>query len=214
MSVQHTELEKGGKEEKPKAPEKPKEKKKYGVVAVCNGEGIENIFREMGADEIIYGGQTHNPSTNEFLDAFDRVCAETVFVFPNNGNVLMAASQAAELYKRSRIIVIPTKNIGTGYVALSMADFSAEKADDIKAMMIDAMRGVISGCVSPSIRDANLNGISIKCGDVIGILGKEVVVSAKSTVNVSLGVAENSVSRNRLYTRGSNIAYLTEVLSF
>ncbi|MBR6742065.1 MAG: DAK2 domain-containing protein, partial [Clostridia bacterium] len=200
MSVQHTELENGGKKEAPKAPEKPREKKKYGVVAVCNGEGIENIFRELGADEIIYGGQTHNPSTNEFLDAFDRVCAETVFVFPNNGNVLMAASQAAELYKKARIIVIPSKNIGTGYVGLSMADFSAERADDITAMMLDAMRGVISGCVSPSIRDASLNGVSIKRGDVIGIMGKEVVVSTRDTVKSATALAKRMLEGRYMLT--------------
>ena len=199
MSVQHTELEKDEAESK-KTPEKPKERKKYGVVAVCNGEGIENIFREMGADEIIYGGQTHNPSTNEFLDAFDRVCAETVFVFPNNGNVLMAASQAAELYKDARIIVIPSKNIGTGYVALSMADFSAENADDITAMMTDAMRGVISGCISPSIRDACLNGVNIKCGDIIGIMGKEVVVSTRDMTESAFSLAKRMLEGRYMLT--------------
>ena len=81
MSVQHTDLEKGEKQEEPKEAPKPKVKKQNAVVAVCNGDGVEELYRELGADEIIYGGQTHNPSTNEFLDAFARIYAEHIFIF-------------------------------------------------------------------------------------------------------------------------------------
>ena len=185
MSVQHTDLEKGEKQEGPQEAPKPKVKKQNAVVAVCNGDGVEELYRELGADEIIYGGQTHNPSTNEFLDAFARIYAEHIFVFPNNGNVLMAASQAAELYTEAKIHVIPSKNIGMGYVALSTADLTSENAEEIETGMREAMKAVISGYVSPSIRDADLNGVHIKNGDTIGIIEKEVVVSAKERLKAA-----------------------------
>ena len=185
MSVQHTSLENGEKLEGPADAPKPKVKKQNAVVAVCNGEGIEELYRELGADEIIYGGQTHNPSTNEFLDAFARIYAEHIFVFPNNGNVLMAANQAAELYTDARVHVIPSKNIGMGYVALSTADLSSDNAAEIEGGMREAMQAVISGYVSPSIRDADLNGVHIKNGDTIGIIEKEVVVSAKERLKAA-----------------------------
>ncbi len=180
MSVQHTDLEKGEKLAEPEAAPKPREKKKYGIVAVCNGDGVENLYRELGADEVIYGGQTHNPSTNEFLDAFGRIYAEHIFVFPNNGNVLMAAQQSAELYKDAKIHVLASKNVGMGYVALSTADLSCDDVDMILGGMKEAMQSIISGYISPSIRDADLNGIHIKNGDTIGIIEKQVVVSSKN----------------------------------
>ena len=185
MSVQHTDLENGEKLEGPQEAPKPKVKKQNAVVAVCNGDGVEALYRELGADEIIYGGQTHNPSTNEFLDAFARIYAEHIFVFPNNGNVLMAASQAAELYTGAKIHVIPSKNIGMGYVALSTADLTSENAEEIESGMREAMQAIISGYVSPSIRDADLNGVHIKNGDTIGIIEKEVVVSAKERLKAA-----------------------------
>ncbi|MBQ7012207.1 MAG: hypothetical protein IJN63_10920, partial [Clostridia bacterium] len=180
MSVQHTDLEKGEKQAEPEAAPKPREKKKYGIVAVCNGDGVENLYRELGADEVIYGGQTHNPSTNEFLDAFGRIYAEHIFVFPNNGNVLMAAQQSAELYKDAKIHVLASKNVGMGYVALSTADLSCDDVDMILGGMKEAMQSIISGYISPSIRDADLNGVHIKNGDTIGIIEKQVVVSSKN----------------------------------
>ncbi|MBR6681353.1 MAG: DAK2 domain-containing protein, partial [Clostridia bacterium] len=93
--------------------------KKYGIVAVCSGDGIESLYKELGTDEVVQGGQTQNPSTNDFLDAFAKVNAEHIFVFPNNGNIFMAAQQAGELYKHATVHVIPSKNIGPGYVAVS-----------------------------------------------------------------------------------------------
>ncbi len=200
MSVQHTSLENGEKQEGPAEAPVPKVKKQNAVVAVCNGEGVEALYRELGADEIIYGGQTHNPSTNEFLDAFARIYAEHIFVFPNNGNVLMAASQAAELYKDAKVHVIPSKNIGMGYVALSTADLSSENAEDIENGMREAMKAVISGYVSPSIRDADLNGVHIKNGDTIGIIEKEVVVSAKERLKAAEILAEMMLENRYMLT--------------
>ena len=174
MSVQHSEVEEAKKTE---APAKPVEKKQYGMVTVTSGPGIEALFRDVGVDEIVQGGQTQNPSTNDFLDAFAKIAAEHIFVFPNNGNILMAAQQAAEIYEEAEVHVIPTKNIGTGYVAASSMDVTCPDVEANIEAMKEAMSRVTAGYISPSIRDADLNGVHITNGDTIGIIEKEIVVS-------------------------------------
>lgn len=182
MSVQHTELL-----EKEEAA--PAVTKKYGVVAVSNGPGIEALFRELGTDEIVQGGQTQNPSTNDFLEAFTKVPAEHIFVFPNNGNILMAAQQAAELYAHATVHVIPSKSIGTGYVAVSSINFDAASPEDIIAELTEAMQRVTAGYVSPAIRDTDMNGVHVSKGDTIGIIDKEIVVSEADRVAATNNLA-------------------------
>ena len=162
--------------------------KKYGVVAVCTGPGIEQLYRDFGTDEVVEGGQTQNPSTNDFLDAFAKVNAEHIFVFPNNGNIFMAAQQAADIYTAAKIHVIPSKNIGSGYVALSTANFECEDAEQITSEMTEALGRVTAGYISPSIRDAEINGVTIKNGDTIGIIGKEIVLSNPDQHTAALGL--------------------------
>ncbi len=176
MSVQHNESIAAE-----KAPEKASapaaERKKYGLVAVASGNGVRNTFLELGVDCIVDGGQTQNPSTNDFLDAFAGVNAEHIFVFPNNGNIIMAAKQAAEIYDKAVIHVIESKTIGDGYVAVAGADLSAGSPEELEALFTDAMESVTTGFVSPSIRDAELSGIQIHNGDFIGFVGKQMLVS-------------------------------------
>ncbi|MBO5931686.1 MAG: DAK2 domain-containing protein [Clostridia bacterium] len=196
MSLQHSSVVEEGKEEKaapakeeaPAAPAAPL--KKYGVVAVCTGPGIEQLYRDFGTDEVVEGGQTQNPSTNDFLDAFAKVNAEHIFVIPNNGNIFMAAQQAADIYTAAKIHVIPSKNIGSGYVALSTANFECEDAEQIASEMTEALGRVTAGYVSPSIRDAEINGVTIKNGDTIGIIGKEIVLSNPDQHTAALGLTE------------------------
>ena len=170
MSLQHSESE--GKTKADLAERKP-----YGVVAVSNGPGIDRLFSELRADEIVHGGQTQNPSTNDFLDAFEKINAERIFVFPNNGNILMASQQAAEIYEKAKVTVIPSKNIGTGYVGLSALNLESPNFEEIVKEVESAMANVTAGYISPSIRDADMNGIHITKGDTIGIIDKEIVVS-------------------------------------
>ena len=189
MSLQHTELEENAKpaatlEQAPNTP-----KKTYGVVAVCSGEGIEKLYSELGTDVIIRGGQTHNPSTNEFLEAFATIHAEHIFVFPNNGNILMAAGQAAELYENAKIHVIECKSVATGYAALSCLDVTNENVDDNLAAVNDALARVTAGFVSPAIRDAQMNGVTVHTGDTIGIIGKEIVVSDSDRISAACALA-------------------------
>lgn len=196
MSVQHTE-QKGAtpaqtpspspsETTEPSAPQL--EKKRYGVVSVSIGRGVKELFLELGADIVIAGGQTHNPSTSEFLEAFEKISAEDIFVFPNNSNIVMAASQAAELYQGAKVHIVPTKNIGTGYVALSTLDFDATDADTILQGMSEAIARVRSGYISPSIRDAEMHGLRIKTGDTIGIVDKEIVVAESARMDATFGL--------------------------
>lgn len=198
MSLQHTELEEQGQAPDNTAKEVSTpsestvghcvEKKRFGVVSVSIGAGIEKLFCELGADIVIQGGQTHNPSTSEFLEAFEKIAAEDIFVFPNNGNIVMAATQAAELYENARVHVVPTKSIGMGYVALCSLDFDAESAEAVLAAMNEASLRVSSGYISPSIRDAEMNGLTIKNGDTIGIVDKEIVVAAEERMDATLAL--------------------------
>lgn len=164
----------------------------YAVIAVASGDGISETFCNMGADRVIRGGQTMNPSAEDFLHAVDAVNADTVFILPNNGNVLLAARQAAQMCERSDVRVIPTHSIGDGYAVLSMLDFDSGDADQIEAQMNEAMNGVLTAEISQSIRDAEMNGIKVQKGDYIGIIGKEIVAAGTDRIAV---VAETA---NRL----------------
>jgi len=181
MSLQHTQTlqndadeakENTVKAEKPDVP-----KKKYAMVAVCNGDGVIQLYSDLGVDAVIRGGQTHNPSTSDFIEAFEGINAEHIFVFPNNSNIFMAAQQAADLYEDAKVYVIPSKNIGMGYVALSAIDFENLPDEDILIEAEEVMKRVTTGYISPSIRDADMNGIHITKGDTIGIIDKEIVLS-------------------------------------
>ena len=185
MSLQHTELEAEKKNDVKITEEKPKERKKYGVVATSNGAGITELFREFGADEIVLGGQTKNPSTNDFLEAFEKINAEHIFVFPNNGNIVMAAGQAAEIYKDAKIHVIPTKSAGAGYVALTCMNFENENAEDIVNEANEAIGRITSAFLSPAVRDADMNGVHVNEGDFIGIVAKDIVVSEPSLLEAA-----------------------------
>lgn len=176
MSVQHSENTVVEAEVTEESHAAPQERKKYGVVAVCNGEGIKDTFTQLGTDCIVDGGQTQNPSTQDFIEAFKKINAEHIFVFPNNGNIIMAATQAAELYQDASIHVIPSKNLGAGYVALALMN-PAEELDSLIEQFTEAAASVETGYISPSIRDADLNGIHITNGDFIGFVGKEMMVS-------------------------------------
>ncbi len=177
MSVQHTSSSEA---EPRKKEEAAAPKKKYAVVAVSNGPGIEELFVELGTDQIVHGGQTNNPSTNDFIEAFEKISAEHIFVFPNNGNIVMAANQAAEIYENAKVHVIPAKNIGAGYVALSSMNFDSSEPDELIAEAEEAISRITAAYISPAVRDADMNGVHVTEGDTIGIVGKEIVVSKAS----------------------------------
>jgi dihydroxyacetone kinase-like predicted kinase len=158
-----------------KAPKKTH--KFYGVVAVATGEGFKALFETLGADIVINGGQTGNPATEEFLEAFESLNADHILVFPNNSNILLTARQAAELWKKGNVTVIPTKNFPQGYAALSVFNSSLEDIDAQVADILAAKDGVRSGELTMAIRDTTVGGIDIKCGEYIGILDGKIVTS-------------------------------------
>lgn len=147
---------------------KEEPKKPFGFVAVSVGEGLNDIFKDLGVDHIIEGGQTMNPSTEDVLDAISKVNAETVFVFPNNKNIILAANQAAEIEEEKQVIVIPTKTIPQGITALISFDETAT-AEANQAGMEDAITAVKSGQVTYAVRDTSIDGKEIKTGDYMGI---------------------------------------------
>ena len=152
-----------------------KERKPYGVVAVACGEGLKETFRERGADVIVDGGQSMNPSAEDFITAFDEVNADVIFVFPNNGNIILTAQQAAHLYDKSDVRVIESTTIGAGYASLAMLDTSSGDTDAIVEDLRMAMDGVITAEISHCVRDATIDGKEIHTGDYIGFVGKDML---------------------------------------
>ena len=159
--------------------------KPFGVVAVAAGEGIKETFLSLGADVIVEGGQTMNPSAEDFLAAFEEVNADTVFVLPNNSNIVLAARQAASLYETADVRVLQSKTVGDGYAALTMLDFESNDPDAIEQSLNDAMSGVITGLVTQSVRDSHLGGLEIAKNDYIGFVGKEMLADAKTAAEVA-----------------------------
>lgn len=157
--------------------EKPKKQKsKYAVIAVASGEGIKNAFLELGVDKIIDGGQTMNPSAEDFVKAIEEVNAENVILLPNNSNIILTAEQTVELCPEVNIRVVKSKNIAQGYGSLIAFDPTAA-IDDNLLEMSDAIKQMKSGEITYSIRDTELNGIKIAEGDYIGLAAGEIKVA-------------------------------------
>ncbi len=175
MSLQHSNTELPDTEDSAPSVERT-ERRKYGVVAVASGEGIQQMFRDSGADEIVDGGQSMNPSTSAFLTAFRNVNAETVFVLPNNGNILLTAKLAAGMYKFSDVRVIESKSTGEGYAALSVYSGEEDSADEIVSEMSEAMKASVTAAVSKSIRNAE----GVREGEYIGFRGKDILTCRPS----------------------------------
>ena len=158
------------------------ERKKYAVVAVASGAGLVSIFKSMGVDYVVSGGQTMNPSAEDFVTAFDSINAENIIVFPNNSNIVMAAEQAGKYYDKANIVVIKTKSIAQGYSALTILDFSSDDLEQIKESIQEVITNVTTGLVTYSIRDASIDGIEIKKDDYIGIINGRMVASTNNKV--------------------------------
>ena len=172
MSLGHSQTEKPA---PAPAPTKP-----FCVVAVAAGDGICALFTQMGADEIVSGGQTANPSIEEFVDAFRRCPSKDIIVLPNNKNILLAARQAAELYTDARVHVVETKNLMQGYSALSVITPGLKDVDALLASANRAAKSVIGGEITAAVRDATVEGMSIRCGQYMGICDGSIRVAAET----------------------------------
>ena len=156
-------------------------RKPMGFIAVSIGEGLNEIFKELGADYIIEGGQTMNPSTEDMLNAIDQVNAETVFILPNNKNIVLAANQAKALVEDKEIVVIPTKTVPQGITAIINFIPDASAMDN-EAAMLDAITMVKTGQVTYAVRDTNIDGKEIHEGNIMGI-GDHGIISVGTDIN-------------------------------
>ena len=186
MNVSHTESENT-------LPTQKEEKvhKEYAVVAVANGSGLVSAFKDMGVDEVVTGGQTMNTSTKDFLKAFENIDADNILVYPNNGNIYMAAKIAAENYDKANVVVIPTKTIAEGYSAISMLDFDGVTIDDILEVEYEAIERVKTLEVTYAVRDAEINGINIKKDEFICLYNHDLISACKSRVEAVKNAFDN-----------------------
>lgn len=174
----------------------PKPRKKTGIVAVAAGEGLKETFLDLGTDVVIDGGQSMNPSASDFLDAFDRTNADTVFVFPNNGNVLLTAKQAKDLYPASDIRVLNTHSVGEGYAAISMMDADASDPDAVVEELNEIIRSVTTGFVSRASRNAEKDGLHVREGDYIGFIGDTIHVDDRDAADTAMALAKAMHAEN------------------
>lgn len=171
-------------EEKKQTP--PKE---TGFIAVSAGAGLTDIFRELGVDYLIEGGQTMNPSTEDMLNAIDKVNAKTIYILPNNKNIILAANQARDLTEDKKIIVVPTKTIPQGVTAL--ISFVPEKTDDENtAEMTDAISRVQTGQITYAVRDTRIDDKEIHEGDIMGIGDKGILAVGNGKENVAVATVD------------------------
>lgn len=174
-------------------PKKAREHSKNAVIAVSSGKGIDEFFTQICDAVIVGGGQTMNPSAEDFIQAIKEANADNIFILPNNSNIVMAASQAAKMAKDCNVTVIPTKTIPQGLSAAIMYNPEGEVEDNIESMS-EARENVKSGEVTFSIRDTSINGLKINKDDFMGIFEKDIVVSSKDKKEVLYGLLEKMVS--------------------
>ena len=178
MSLGHTGTEK----------EKPRSNKAYSVISVCEGDGICALFKEMGADVTVEGGQSKNPSTKELIDAFKRCTTDNIIVLPNNKNIIFAAEQAKKLYTGAAVHVINSKNIAEGYAALSVINPAFKDISVIVESAERAVKSIVSAEITRAVRSVTLDGRSIEEGDYIAISGGEISAVASTPEDAVLAM--------------------------
>lgn len=159
--------------------QKKAEHKKYAIVAVAQGQGIKEQFEAFGVDVVVSGNQTMNPSTEDFIRAFKQLDAENIIVFPNNKNIVMAAKQAAQLYKGAKVQIAPSVSIPQCYSALTMLDFSSDDLTLIMGNFTEAIRNVTTVEITTAIRSTKVNGVIIHKNDHMGIVNHKIVFSGR-----------------------------------
>ena len=169
---------------------KRKPQKAFGIVTVAAGDGIRELFTSLGVDVVVDGGQSMNPSAEDLVKAFEQTDAQTIYVFPNNSNIILTAEQAAELYDNADVRIIRTKTIGEGYSAISMFDTSVGDADAVTAYLNDIISGVVTGMVSRASRDVSGGAVEVVKDDYIGFVGDDIYVDEKTAEEAMLGLCE------------------------
>lgn len=170
--------------------EKEMPHKEVGFIAVSSGEGLSEVFQDLGVDYLIEGGQTMNPSTEDMLDAIAKVNADTIFILPNNGNIILAASQAKELTEDKEIVVIPSKNIPQGITAM-INYVNGKSNEENRKLMEEEMLCIKSGQVTYAVRDTNMDGKEIKQGNYMGLTDKTIVSVAETVGEAARELVES-----------------------
>lgn len=183
MALQHNESIKENK--------KKKKHQKYAIATVASGRGIQEYLTGIGADVIISGGQTDNPSTEDFINAFDTLDADYIVVLPNNSNVIMAAKQAAKIYDKADVRVIETRSVAEGYSALSMMNNSVDTVEELIEDMSFGIPNVTTGYITTATRDSSMGGVAVKQGDYIGLDRETIRSSEKSKTDAVMGLLKN-----------------------
>ena len=185
-------------EEKPAAAEDdlPGPKKDVGFIAVSVGDGIAEIFKGLGVDHVIEGGQTMNPSTEDMLNAIDKVNADTIYILPNNKNIILAANQAQSLVKDKKIVVIPTKTVPQGITAVInfVPGLSTEENEET---MVSEMKAVATGQVTYAVRDTNIDGQEIRQGDFMGLGDHGILAVGTAISSVALNMVEAMMEEDK-----------------
>ena len=197
MTEQHHALEVGA--SNAETPVQNAKKEKYAIIAVSAGEGISNFFKEIGVSQIVFGGQTMNPSTEDFISAIKAANAENVIILPNNSNIVLAASQACDVMSAVNgdvnCVVVPTKTIPQGITAAIM--FNPEATiDENQYEMKHALKNVKSGSVTFAIRDTTIDGVKVKKDDFIGIVDKEIICYKRDKIDATIALLEKMVDEN------------------
>ena len=195
--IKQAEREEAARQEAARQAEKEKQqpKKQYGFIAVSMGDGLKEFFTELGVDYVIEGGQTMNPSTEDMLNAIEKVNAENIFVFPNNKNVVLAANQAASLCEDKNVIVLATANAPQGISAMIAFD-STMALEDNKNNMLEAVSNVKSGQVTYAVRDTSIDGKAIHEGDIMGIGDKGLVSVGSDISDVTFDLIKDAVDED------------------
>ena len=198
MRYQHRNAEEGVKQgDTPPQPTVVQPENDYGFVAVCAGDGLKELFTDIGADTVVSGGQTMNPSTDDILNAIMATPAKTVFVLPNNKNIIMAAEQAIPLAKDRQVRVLQTKTIPQGISAMLVFD-ETQSADDNQMAMMDAAAHVETGSVTFAARDSELDGRPIKKGEIMGMCGSKIKFLGDDIVDIAFKTVD------KLFKRGEH----------
>ena len=169
---------------------KRKPQKPYAIVTVAAGDGIQSLFTSLGCDVVVDGGQSMNPSAEDLVKAFEQTDAQTIYVFPNNSNIILTAEQAAQLYDNADVRIIRSKTIGEGYSAISMFDPEIGDADAVTENLNEIISGVVTGMVSRASRDVSGGTVEVVKDDFIGFVGDEIYVDEKSAENAMLALCE------------------------
>ena len=180
-----------------KAEEEAKPREKYALIGVAAGDGIEQFLKDIGFSQVVKGGQTMNPSSEDFVAAIKKANADNIYIFPNNSNIVMAASQAAEMVEddNTRVFVVPSKTIPQGITSSIMFNPEITPEENFTEMK-SALKTVTSGEVTFAIRDTEMNGLSMKKDDFIGIMEKEIVAVSKEKVETLFQLLDKMITED------------------